>query len=101
MQTLRRELGALGWLLRMAVAAAVVGALYKEMQQPPEKRTWHGQLLNVVPYDFRMPTPARIMRGWWDTGSNRLFNPQPFGVGWVLNLPVAFRAVQRMRGAAR
>jgi hypothetical protein len=41
------------------------------------------------------------MRGWWDTGSNRLFNPQPFGVGWVLNLPVAFRAVQRMRGAAR
>ena len=101
MNTVRSELGALGWLMRMAVASAVVAAVYKELQQPPEKRTWHGTVFKYVPYDFRMPTPGRIVKAWWSPRSPKLFNEQPFGVGWVINLPVAVRTLQRMRGQAR
>ncbi|HET7519929.1 MAG TPA: hypothetical protein VFK61_00145 [Candidatus Limnocylindria bacterium] len=101
METLRRELGALSWLVRMAVFGTVAVAVYRELQQPAEKRTWHGKVFNVVPYDFRMPSPARIAKAWWSPRSRKLFNEQPFGVGWVINLPVAVRGLQRMRGKAR
>lgn len=101
METLRRELGALGWLVRMAIAGTVAVAVYQEMQQPAEKRTWHGKVFNVVPYDFRMPSPSRIAKAWWSPRSQKLFNEQPFGVGWVINVPVAVRSLQRMRGKGR
>jgi hypothetical protein len=101
METLRREAGALGWLLRMTIVGAVAAAIYQEMRLPPEQRTWHGRLFGFVPYDFRMPTPSRIVRAWWSPRSGKLFNEQPFGVGWVVNLPVALRALQRMRSQAR
>ena len=100
METLRKEASALGWLVRMAVVGAVAAAIYKEMQLPPEQRTWHGRLAGFVPYDFRLPTPARIVRAWWNPESDKLFNEQPFGVGWVVNLPAALRALQRMRSQA-
>jgi hypothetical protein len=101
METLRREFGAIGWLLRTAVLGAVAGAIYKELQLPPEKRTWHGRLLGFVPYDFRLPTPRRLLDAFWDPGTDRLFNDQPFGVGWTVNLPVAMRLVQRVIGSSR
>jgi hypothetical protein len=101
MDTLRREVGALGWLLRMAIAGAVAAAIYKELQLPPEQRTWHGRLFGFVPYDFRLPTPRRVLRAFWDPGTDRLFNDQPFGVGWAINLPAALRLVQRVMGSSR
>jgi hypothetical protein len=101
METLRREAGALGWLVRTLLAGAVVAAIYKELQLPPEQRTWQGRLLGFVPYDFRLPTPRRILRAWWDPDSDRLFNDQPFGVGWAVNLPVALRMIQRGTGSSR
>jgi hypothetical protein len=101
METLRREAGALTWLLRMTIVGAVGAAIYKEMKLPPEQRTWHGSLFGFVPYDFRMPTPARIARAWWNPRSQKLFNEQPFGVGWVVNVPVAVRTLQRMRSQDR
>jgi hypothetical protein len=101
METLRREAGALGWLLRMTIVGAVAAAIYKEMKLPPEQRTWHGRLFGFVPYDFRMPTPARIVRAWWSPRSDKVFSEQPFGVGWVVNLPVALRTLQQMRSRAR
>ena len=61
METLEREGGALGWLLRTLLIGATAAAIYKELQLPPEKRTWHGRLLDFVPYDFRLPTPRRVI----------------------------------------
>jgi hypothetical protein len=101
METIRREAGALGWLLRTLLVGAAAAAIYKELQLPPDKRTWHGRLLGFVPYDFRLPTPRRLMKGWWDPGTDRLFNDQPFGVGWAVNLPVALRVVQRVIASGR
>ena len=62
-ETARNEFGALIWLLRTAVLAAVGGAIYTELRKPPEQRTWHGKLLGVVPYDFRLPTHGRAAPG--------------------------------------
>jgi hypothetical protein len=101
METLRREAGALGWLLRLLLVGATAAAIYKELQLPPEKRTWHGRLLDIVPYDFRLPTPRRVIDAFWSPGSERLFNDQPFGVGWAINLPAAARLVQRVIGSSR
>ena len=101
MDKVRREAGAFGWLMRTLVVGAVAAAIYKELQLPPEKRTWHGRLLSFVPYDFRVPTPSRVVRAFWDPKTDRLFNDQPFGVGWVINLPVAVRMLKRVIGSAR
>jgi hypothetical protein len=101
METLRREAGALGWLLRTLIIGATAAAIYRELQLPAEQRTWHGRLLGFVPYDFRLPTPRRVIAAFWDRGSDRLFNDQPFGVGWALNLPVALRMAQRVIGSSR
>jgi hypothetical protein len=93
LNTLRRELAALGWIVRTLTFVAVAGALYQELRRPPEERTWHGTLLGVVPYDFRPPSPRRFLDAFWNPSSNRLVAAQPFGVGWALNLPVALRWV--------
>lgn len=86
LKTIRSELGDLGWLLRMLGLAAVAGALYQELRRPPEERTWHGSLLGFVPYDFRVPTPAKVMNLWWNPKSKKLVGDPAFGVGWSLNL---------------
>ena len=86
MNTLRREMGALGWILRTVTVGLVAAAIYKEMQLPADKRTWHGRLFDFVPYDFRLPTPAKLMRAWWNPESGNVFSDQPFGVGWTVNL---------------
>lgn len=100
LKTLRSELGALGWLVRVAVLAAVAGALYRELRLPAEERTWHGRLLGVVPYDFRPPTPRRVLAAYWNPSSGRLFHHQPFGVGWAPNLPAVIGLLQGLRRQA-
>ncbi len=85
-KTLRDELDALGSIVRMLALAAVGGAIYQEMRKPPAERTWHGTLLGVVPYDFRMPTPAKLMNAWWNPGSKQIVGDPAFGVGWSLNV---------------
>ncbi len=86
MNTLRREMGALGWILRTVTFGLVAAAVYKELQLPADKRTWHGRLFEFVPYDFRIPTPRKLMHAWWNPDSNSVFTEQPFGVGWTINL---------------
>jgi hypothetical protein len=93
MKTVRAELGDLAWLLRMLMLAAIGGAIYREMRLPPEERTWRGKLLGVVPYDFRIPTPRRVIDAYWNPGSDHLFADQPFGVGWAVNVPVLLRSL--------
>jgi hypothetical protein len=93
LKNLRSELGDLGWLVRTLALAAIAGAIYREMRLPADERTWHGQLLGFVPYDFRPPNPRRVIDAFWNPDSKRLFHDQPFGVGWALNLPAALSLV--------
>ena len=86
LKTIRSELEDLAWLLRMAALAALAGAVYTELRKPPEERTWHGRLLGVVPYDFRPPTPAKLMSAWWNPKSNTIVGEPAFGVGWSINI---------------
>lgn len=91
--TARDEIDALLWLLRTAVIAAVVGALWVELRKPPAQRTWHGTLLGVVPYDFRMPTLEGIRQAYWNPRSPKILTPRPLGVGWAVNIPTLLRRV--------
>ena len=86
LNTIRSEIEDLAWLLRMAAFAAVAGAVYTELRKPPEERTWHGRLLGVVPYDFRPPTPAKVIGAWWNPKSDRIVGDPVFGVGWSINV---------------
>lgn len=98
LKTLRTEFESLGWILRTLALAAVAGAIYQELRLPPDERTWHGRLLGVIPYDFRVPTPARLFRAWWNPDSGRLVDETPFGVGWTVNVAALADRVQQMRG---
>lgn len=89
--TARSELGDLLWLLRMAALGAVAGAVYAELRKPPAERTWHGRLLGVIPYDFRMPTLESLRSAYWNPRSPKIFTDRPLGVGWAINIPTALR----------
>lgn len=82
---------------RSLVWLALFGALYQELRKPEGERTWHGRVLGVVPYDFRMPTWQRLRDAYWDPSTDRVFSDHVFGVGWAVNLPVA---VRRLNGVA-
>lgn len=78
-------------MIRALLWLALFGALYQELRRPPEERPWHGKVLGVVPYDFRVPTLERLRDAYWAPGTDRVFSDQVFGVGWAVNLPVAAR----------
>ena len=92
-------------LVRTAVWLAFFGAIYQELKKPAEERTWHGKVVGVVPYDFRVPDLERIRQAYWDPDSDVLFTEKVIGVGWSVNLPVAFRKlsalVQQYSGQVR
>jgi|HubBroStandDraft_4_1064222.scaffolds.fasta_scaffold1081890_1 hypothetical protein len=75
----------IGWVIRAAAALIAVGAVVQELRLPPQERHWHGKVYGV-PYDFRPPNLQRASRSWWNPNDRSLFTPQPFGVGWVINL---------------
>lgn len=100
-RTVRNELNDLAWLLRTLVILAVAGAIYRELRLPSEERTWHGRLLGVIPYDFRFPTPARIRDAYFNTRSDRIFTPEPIGVGWAVNLAAVLKRLGVLSKPAR
>ena len=66
------------------VALAVVGVhAYRE-------RKSHGVYYGV-PFDFRVPTPNRVMARMWNPDDSRVITPTVFGVGWSVNLYQAGR----------
>ena len=85
-------------LIRSLVWLALFGAIYQEMKKPAGERTWHGKVLGVVPYDFRVPDWRRVRDAYWDPSTDRVFSDHVFGVGWAVNIPVAIR---RLNGSAR
>ena len=81
-------------LLRLVGVGLVMAAVIKELRTPSEERTWHGVVAGFVPYDFRVPTVARLRERIWAPEDEHLLTPHPFGVGWTLN---AGRVVSRVR----
>jgi hypothetical protein len=77
------RMGGLRALIRLAVVVAFGAAVIKEMSQPEDKRTWHGDVFGV-PYDFRPPTADRFRAAWWN-GEAGLFTETPWGIGWTVN----------------
>lgn len=94
------------WLLRTLVLGAVIGAVYTELRKPPQRRTWHGKLLGVVPYDLRIPKLNDLRLAYWNPRSQKVFTERPLGVGWAVNVPTLLRRLgvtgsQRRRTAAK
>ena len=38
-----------------------------------------------IPYDWRLPTRARIEARWWNPAEPRLFTPRVTGWGYAIN----------------
>src|SRR5207245_10789163 len=73
-------------LVRVVAFGLIAAAIATELSKPAPERTWHGKVLDIVPYDFRPPTWRRIRNAYWNPESDRLFNDRVVGVGWSVNL---------------
>ena len=98
-----RSLRRIRRLVRFVTFGLVVAAVANELTKPAAERTWHGKVLDIVPYDFRPPTWQRIRDAYWNPGSDRLFSDRVFGVGWAVNLyrakTLLERTYRRMMGS--
>ena len=45
-----------------------------------------GRILGVIPYSFERPNVQAMRDTWWNPENEQIVVPQPFGVGWTLNL---------------
>jgi hypothetical protein len=77
------------WVLVIIGIVAVV----QEMRKPPQERTWHGKVADLVPYDFRKPTMDRVRATYWNP-EGPLVGGRVWGVGWAPN----FGAVKKLVG---
>jgi hypothetical protein len=87
--------------MRLIALGLMVAAVTRELSLPRERRRWEGRLLGI-PYSFRLPTPARILRAYWNPSDPRLFTDRVFGVGWSINLararPLMERGFRKLAG---
>jgi hypothetical protein len=81
----RKKRGRLNRIVGWVSLGLVVAAVGKELSQPREDRTWHGRLLGI-PYDFRLPTLAKVRQRIWAPANPNLLVPHVFGMGWTVNL---------------
>ncbi len=72
-------------LIQLIFAFLFAYALLEQWSREPKDRTWCGTAFGV-PYDFRPPTPERVIQRWWNPDDERLLTPHVFGVGWSVNL---------------
>jgi len=77
------------WRLVLGVIAII--AVAQELKKPPQDRSWHGKVADLVPYDFRMPTMERFRDTYWNP-ERPLLVGKAWGVGWAPN----FGAVRRL-----
>jgi hypothetical protein len=78
MKVIRRLMGLVGMAL-------LIGAVINELGKEPEKRTGHGTVADVVPYDFRLPTLEKLQATFWDPDGPVIVGTV-FGVGWTVNV---------------
>lgn len=88
-----RRMSAVRNFWRLALALIGVIAVIQELRKPPDKRTWHGKVADVVPYEFRVPTIGRVRSTYWNP-EGPIISGKVFGVGWAPN----FGALTRMAG---
>ena len=81
-------------LIRLVTFGLFIAAATKELRQPAGNRTWHGVVAGFIPYDFRLPSIARVRERIWDPEGEHLVNPQVFGVGWTVNAGKVVRLVR-------
>lgn len=90
--------------LRIFVTGVVAGLTYaaisKELEKPPEERTWQGTV-GVVPYNFRVGEWRNIIREYWNPESDQILSPKAIGVGWGINFAAIGQRAQEWlhRGA--
>jgi hypothetical protein len=82
--------------LKLVAVGLLVAAVAQELAQPEDRRTWHGRVAGVVPYDFRLPTWSRIREAYWNPTDPRLLTERVLGVGWSVN----FYQVRRLAAHA-
>jgi hypothetical protein len=73
-------------VVQVVALGLLVAAVAQEAAKPRVDRTWHGRVLGVVPYDFRVPTRSRLYQAYWNPRDARLFTDRVLGVGWAINL---------------
>lgn len=83
-------------VIRLAAFALAIAAIVKELKIPTDKRTWHGAVAGVVPYDFRRPTFERFKQQLWNP-EGPLLSRQVFGVGWTMNFGALVAKVRSLR----
>ena len=81
------------WRTLLGATALVGAAVATELRKPAEERTWEGTVLGLIPYDFRVPTVDKVKNAVWDPNGAQVFVPQPFGVGWTVNVGRAVHLV--------
>jgi hypothetical protein len=74
--------------------ALVAASLIRELRLPPTQRTWHGALFGRIPYDWRPPTPQRVLDTFWQPKSTSVLRPSAFGVGWSVNFAALLRPIR-------
>jgi hypothetical protein len=80
---------------RLVVLGAIAlagAAVFEELKKPKEDRTWNGFIGGLVPYDFRIPTPEKVVRNLWNP-EGPVVSPKTFGVGWDPNIGRIFTEV--------
>jgi hypothetical protein len=90
----RRTSGGFGGLIQLIGFGLLVASVIRELRLRPEERTWHGLLFGRIPYDLRLPTPARFRATLWNPREHNVIVPTAFGVGWTINL-AAVRGILR------
>lgn len=81
-------------LWRCVLAIIGIVAVVQELRKPPQKRTWHGRVADLVPYDFRKPTMDRVRETYWNP-EGPVISGKIWGVGWAPN----FGAVKKLFAA--
>ncbi|MCS6802461.1 MAG: DUF5808 domain-containing protein [Chloroflexota bacterium] len=87
-------------LNRFLIATALLvllAALIQELRTPKDRRTWHGTVFGVVPYDFRPPSFEQVRRAFWNPSDPRILTPRAVGVGWSVNIPALVKVLRDNR----
>ena len=76
------------WFRRFMMGLSMgltLAAVCQELRRHPEKRTWHGRVAGLMPYDFRPPTLERLRQAYWNPDEPRIFTDRALGIGWAIN----------------
>ena len=73
-------------ILQVTTVALTLAAVFQELEKPKEERDWHGKVVGIFPYDFRIPTIKRLKESYWNPYESLVFSPPVFGIGWAINI---------------